>query len=405
MDIKPILLSLKHNKFMAFLVIIQVAFTMGVLTSSILIAATTLRAWNMPSGIPHNDVIRISPQFYEVNKNIEQAIIRDIERVQQMPGVVNIAPSNAVPFTAENVIKVFTSAEKEAQPYRTVVFESDENLFDVLSLQLIEGRWLTAADVIKGEQANLTERAPVVMVSEDMAKALFGDSSAIGQTIWLEAQGDPVQIVGIYNNFMTGERLNGNGLSYHSIIRPQVTWSSSEQPHYLIRMEQGMASASLEDILAIFYQERGRYINSSELLKRTQKRMYDGRGSRALTFLVISAVLVIITALGITGLTAFQITQKRKQIGARRALGAKKSDIMRYFLTENSILTLTGLLIGLALTLSITFEVSERMEENVFNVGIFAVTALALWLINLLAVWFPAKRAANVAPAIVTRSA
>lgn len=405
MEIKPIFLSLKHNKFMAFLMVLQVALTMGVLSSSILVATTTLSEWNMPSGIPHEDIIRISPQFYDENQNIEQAMVRDIERVKQVADVVEVAPSNAVPFTAENMISVYADPNEEAQNYLTVVVESDESLFKVLDLKLIDGRWLNAADVVRGERSTIEQSAPVVMLSEEMARVMFGDQPAVGKTVWLEKGGDPVQVVGIYSNFMTGERLNGRGKSYQSIIRPQVTWTDSNQPHYLIRVESGKGPSMLQDILAIFYKERGRYVNSHETLKRTQKRMYDGRGSRALTFLVISAVLVIITALGITGLTAFQVTQKRKQIGTRRALGAKKRDVMRYFLTENSILTFIGLFIGVAVTLTITFELSEQAGQNFLNLSILAFTALGLWIINLLAVWFPAKRAANVAPAIVTRTA
>ena len=57
MEIKPIFLSFKQNKFMTILMVIQIAFTMGVLSSSVLVATQTLREWNMPSGIPHEEVI------------------------------------------------------------------------------------------------------------------------------------------------------------------------------------------------------------------------------------------------------------------------------------------------------------------------------------------------------------
>jgi len=405
MDIKPIFLSFKQNKFMTILMVIQIAFTMGVLSSSVLVATQTLREWNMPSGLPQNDIIRISPQFFDENQDVGQALFKDLARVRNVPQVVSIAPSNAVPFTAENMINVYLTAEEEAQEYKTVVIESDEYIVDTLKLSLIEGRFITANDVIKGEANTTPQNAAQVMISAAMAEALFAEQSAIGQTIWLTKGGDPVKVIGIYSNFMTGERLNGRGKSYQSIIRPQVKWSQSQQPHYLIRVEPGTATAILEDIVDIFYQERGRYINNSELLKRTQKRMYDGRGSRALTMLVISVVLLIITALGMTGLTAFQVTQKRKQIGTRRALGAKKSDIMRYFLIENSIITLFALSIGMLVTLTITFELSEQAAENFLDLSTMLFTALTMWIVNIIAVWFPAKRAANIAPAIVTRSA
>jgi len=405
MDIKPIFLSLKQNKFLTILMVIQIAFTMGVLSSSVLVATETLRAWGMPSGIPHEDIVRISPEFFDETQDVGQALVKDLERVKSMANVINVAPSNAVPFTAENMINVYLAATEDAQEYKTVVFHSDENIFDVLQLSLIEGRLLNASDVIKGETSTTPENASQVMISQDMATALFADQPAVGQTIWLAKNADPVQVVGIYSNFMVGERLNGRGKSYQSIIRPQVKWSQNQQPHYLIRVESGKGTGMMEDIIDVFYQERGRYINNSELLKRTQKRMYDGRGSRALTMLVISVVLLIITGLGMTGLTAFQVTQKRKQIGTRRALGAKKSDIMRYFLTENSIITLLGLSIGVLVTLMITFELSEQASQNFMNLSVLLLTGLVMWTVNILAVWFPAKRAANIAPAIVTRSA
>jgi len=405
MDIKPIFLSLKQNKFLTILMVIQIAFTMGVLSSSVLVATETLREWGMPSGIPHEDIIRISPEFFDETQDVGQALVKDIERVKNMPDVINIAPSNAVPFTAENMINVYLATTEDAQEYKTVVFHSDENIFDVLQLSLIEGRLLNASDVIKGESSATPENASQVMISQDMATALFADQPAVGQTIWLAKNADPVQVVGVYSNFMVGERLNGRGKSYQSIIRPQVKWSQNRQPHYLIRVGSGKGTAMMEDIIDVFYQERGRFINNPELLKRTQKRMYDGRGSRALTMLVISVVLLIITGLGMTGLTAFQVTQKRKQIGTRRALGAKKRDVMRYFLTENSIITLIGLLIGILVTLMITFELSEQASQNFMNVSVLLLTGLVMWIVNILAVWFPARRAANIAPAIVTRSA
>ena len=69
-------------------------------------------------------------------------MVRDIERVKQMPHVISVSPSNAVPFAAESIIGVYKTAEEEAQRFSSVVFESDQTIFDTLSLNLIDGRWL-----------------------------------------------------------------------------------------------------------------------------------------------------------------------------------------------------------------------------------------------------------------------
>lgn len=402
MEIKPILLTLKRNKFMSLLMVVQIAFTMGVLSSSIFVAMATLAQWNMPSGIPQDDIIRVSPRIYDEQKEVNQLLASDLKRLRQFPGVEAVSPSSAVPFTAENLVRVYTQTEEDAKPYLSVIFDGEDNLMEVLELELIEGRRFTAADVIRDTNIQNAE----VMISVDMAQVLFGEQSAVGKTFYLGPQGsDAVKVVGVYANFMTGERLNGRGKSYQSILRARSVWDADSEPHYLIRMAPGTAENKLEDVMDLFYQEGGRYIDYYERLKRTQKRMYDGRGSRALTFLVISGVLVLITAFGVTGLTSFQVNQKRKQIGTRRALGARKSDIMRYFLLENSVISLLGLVIGIVLTFSITFEISSDAAQNYLNVGAMLATAAGLWIINLLAVWWPARRAANVPPAIVTRSA
>ena len=107
MEFRPIFQSLKRNKFMAFLMILQIAFTMGVLSSSVLVTTETLSEWNLPSGIPHNDVVRISPRFYDDSRDVRQAVLADIERTKAIPGVVEVTTSNAVPFTAENMINVY----------------------------------------------------------------------------------------------------------------------------------------------------------------------------------------------------------------------------------------------------------------------------------------------------------
>ncbi len=401
MELRPILLSLKHNKFMSLIIVVQIAFTMAVLSNSVFLSVTTLKEWNLPSGLPQDDIIRVTPRFYDPNQDVPAAVIADLQRVREMPGVEAVAPTNAVPFTAENVSKVYLSSDQEAEGFDTVVFDSDENLMQVLQLSLLEGRAFEFGDVIRETGSTNSE----VMISQDMANELFPGQTAVGQTIWLQQGAEPVKIVGVYSNFMNGERLNYYGKSYHTIIRPRSIWQFEGEPHYLIRMQPGIAESSLEDVASLFYLQQGRYLFIYERLKRTQKRMYDGRGSRALTFLVISAVLVLITAFGVAGLTSFQTNQKRKQIGTRRALGGRKSKIMQYFFTETSVLTLVGLFLGTVVTIAMTFELSMIEQENILNLGIMFLIALLLWLVNLVAVFLPVKRAAGVAPAIVTRSA
>jgi putative ABC transport system permease protein len=105
------------------------------------------------------------------------------------------------------------------------------------------------------------------------------------------------------------------------------------------------------------------------------------------------------------GLVSFLVTQRQKQIGTRRALGATKWDIVRYFMLENGILTSIGIALGLVLSIVFIFVLTEESGINILDLSYIFLTAFFILLINLLAVYFPSKRAANVEPAIVTRGA
>jgi putative ABC transport system permease protein len=405
MEFRPIFLSIKHNKAIAMLVIIQVAITLTVLSGSLLMTTSTLKEWNLPSGIPHDNIISAVPQFYDVDVDVRQSVVDDLARIRALPGVINVSPASQRPFEAQGTQQVYLETTEEAQEYDTNIFTGDANLHKVLELSLIEGRFFRENEIITGKRDELSSSPPIVMISQDMAQVLFPDDDALGKTIWLEKGSSPAEIIGIYSNFMNGEQLNYFGQSYRTVLQPLVTWQNRSDPSYLIRVENGMAQGLLESIRNELYKIDGRYVNRVEVLTRVQKRMYDGRGSQSIMLLVISAVLLLITAFGMAGLVSFLVTQRQRQIGTRRALGATKWDVIRYFMLENGILSGIGIVIGLVLSLVFTFVLTEDSGVNILDMSYIFATAFFILLINQLAVYFPAKRAANVEPAIVTRAA
>ena len=108
--------------------------------------------------------------------------------------------------------------------------------------------------------------------------------------------------------------------------------------------------------------------------------------------------------MGIIGVTSFSVTQRTREIGTRRALGATRWAILRYFLVENWVVTTTGLTLGLILTLGLNFLLANL--SNVPTVGATQVLAamIGLWMVALLAALVPALRGMTVSPVIATRS-
>ena len=124
----------------------------------------------------------------------------------------------------------------------------------------------------------------------------------------------------------------------------------------------------------------------------------------AIVLATVITLLVGLTALVIVGLASFNVTQRTKQIGTRRALGARRIDIVRQFMLENWLITTTGAALGIVLTAVVaswleTAFALPRLDWRYLPVGI-----VSLWVLSTLAVIAPARRAASVPPAVATRS-
>jgi putative ABC transport system permease protein len=133
-------------------------------------------------------------------------------------------------------------------------------------------------------------------------------------------------------------------------------------------------------------------------------RFFADARSMIWMLVLVCAVMLAVTAFGIVGLTSFWVGQRRRQIGIRRALGATRSHIMRYFQAENFLLTAAGVLCGMALAFGINVYLMRHYEMPRMPAYYLPAGAMALWLLGQLAVMGPARRAAAVPPVVATRT-
>ncbi len=110
------------------------------------------------------------------------------------------------------------------------------------------------------------------------------------------------------------------------------------------------------------------------------------------------------SALGIFGLATFNVNNRTRQIGTRRAVGARRIDIVRYFMTENWLVTTLGVVLGCVLALAAGFWLSNQYQMPRLDLYYLVGGVLGLWAVGQLAAWQPALRAAKVSPAMATRN-
>ena len=120
---------------------------------------------------------------------------------------------------------------------------------------------------------------------------------------------------------------------------------------------------------------------------------------------VVCVVLLSVTAAGIVGLTSFWVGQRHRQIGVRRALGARRIDILRYFQIENLVIASGGIALGVLLALVLNLWLMKHFELSRLPSPYVLAGVLVMLALGQLAVFVPARRASNVPPVVATRAA
>ncbi len=118
----------------------------------------------------------------------------------------------------------------------------------------------------------------------------------------------------------------------------------------------------------------------------------------------VTGLVVVFSALGIFGLATFNVNTRTRQIGTRRAVGARRRDIVRYFMTENWLVTTLGVFVGCALALGAGYWLATQYQLPRLDLYYLVGGVLGLWFVGQAAAWQPSLKAAKVSPAMATRN-
>jgi putative ABC transport system permease protein len=248
---------------------------------------------------------------------------------------------------------------------------------------------------------------PQVIVSKALAERLFPDGSALGKSFYAMSA-TPSTIIGIVDPLhRQGTDQFANAYAGQSLIWP-VRPDDARGIFYIVRAKPGQLAAAMRAApKALFAQSRMRIIDPKNGVldyAKIRHRVFESDRGMAILMGIISVVLLAITAAGIVGLTSFWVGQRRKQIGVRRALGATRHDILSYFLTENLLIGLGGVLLGALLAIAVNLWMVTRFEMDRMSLVYVGVGVIVLLLLGQGAVFAPALRASRVSPVEATRS-
>jgi len=410
MEIKPILSALMRNKTGPILVALQVALSLAILANALHVVNERREVAARPSGL-----LDEAATFYFNVRNLnsdgpEQMLAtmkREADVLRAVPGVVSVANVSQMPISGSGSSNsVALDRRQERESAIASIYISGDSLVKTFGLKIVEGRDFLPQESVDINENENRELPKQLIISKALADKLWPGSSAIGKTLYFgtgeDAQG--TEIVGVV------ERLQ----SAHGDLGERGEWSAITPARlygnpgalYAVRAEAGQRDRVMKEAEEALRKSSATPI-ILEVKTVTDDRQKRYRGDVALSWMLItvSVLLLLITCSGIVGMASLWVTQRRKQIGVRRALGARKVDILRYFITENVLITSAGVFGGVLLGLGLNHLLVTRLEMARLPAEYLIGGAIVFWALGILAAYGPAWRAASISPATATRSA
>jgi putative ABC transport system permease protein len=406
MDIGPIWRAMLRNKAGFILIALQMAVTLTILVNAFGIIQESSRKIAEESGVDEANTFTLASVLYtDYEREQRMALIdEDLDLIRNTPGVVSATTSNSFPLRQGgwSMSLALEPGNQTTESVNTAIYFVDEHGLDTFDVDLIEGRNFMPEQITWNDPEINTWPAYGI-ITEELAKQLFPDEtvSYVGKTVFIN-DNDPVSIVGVVDKLQSPWP-NWSAVVERSMLVPQRR--ATESARYIIRTQPGMRDQLMPEIeAALATSNKDRIIRDVTTMDETRKLAYVGDAAliKILGFVVL--LLTIITGLGIVGLASFNVSRRTRQIGIRRALGATKPAIVRYFLIENTIVSAVGLGVGAALTIGLNILMVEAFSVEPLAWYLIPAGMVGLWLVGQLAVAGPARRASNITPAIATRS-
>jgi putative ABC transport system permease protein len=405
-----------QRRMRSLLVVTEIAVAIVLLIGAALLIRTYQALRSVQPGFDGSNVIALDmsvdgPRFQKA-ADMARLAHDGTERLEAISGVKAAATTWTLPLEPPNDPQFFTI---EGRPLAGKTYHGigdwrivTPHYFDVFRIPILRGRFFTDHDRSLG--------VPVVVINNQMAKALWPNSNPLGQRIWLNKglgagfeEAAPRVIVGVAGDVKDSGLSAATGmLIYVPVAQVQDAvlpfYSRAFRLMWAIRTgtEPIALSESIKHILA---EVSGGlpvgHVRSMDEVRAESTARIDFTTS---LFTIFAVLAVSLAAIGIYGVIAYTVEQRRREIGIRVAVGASPRNVIEMILRESGRLTLAGIAIGVACGLALTkFLASFLFGVTPRDPVAFAATAFLLGAIALFAASIPARRATRVDPVVALR--
>lgn len=396
-SIREALESLSANKVRAGLTILGIVIGVAAVIAMLAVgtgAQDTILG--SISGIGTNLLFIFQGNFQQDVRNVQPLTMGDaaaIGDVFQAPHIQNVAPivngNLSVNFSGET-----TSVE---------LFGVTPEFEIVRNHQLIEGNFIS--------EDNINGRASVAVIGPEVADKLFDRREAVvGETIRIEGQ--PFRVIGLLEPKGGGSFGSQDNVVLVPLTTARIRLLNRERDHVDVIYVQAINAESVplatEEIAQILRSRHRTEIGADDFTIFTQEDFLSVAGTitNVLTIFLggIAAISLLVGGIGIMNIMLVSVIERTKEIGLRKAVGARKADILIQFLTESSLLSMLGGIIGIIFGWLISLVVGRIAAASGTpfypSVKLDAILLATIFstAVGLFFGIYPANRAANLEP-------
>jgi putative ABC transport system permease protein len=402
----PIIASLRRHKTAAALIVLEIAFTCAIVCNAIFLIRDRLERTDRASGVVEDEIVRVQVTGIGKAASAWPLTQQDLVALRAIPGVKSVATTNMVPFGGSSWnTDVGLTADEANRPISVGLYMGTAGLRETLGVELTSGRDFTPDEFVDYDAVNANKaRVSAVIITRGVADRMYPGQNAVGKPLYVTGK-EPQTIVGVIDELARPNDSTGKAESAVYALLLPINLPYSVGGNYLLRVDPTRKAEVLAAVDATLDKvDPNRIILKRQTFAEVRREYF--KQDRAMAWLLagVSLALLIITALGVVGLASFWVQQRTRQIGIRRALGATRRDILRYFQTENFILATLGIILGMVLAYAINLWLMDKYEVPRLPAPFLPIGAVMLWGLGQLAVLGPALRASLIPPATATRT-
>lgn len=406
----PVISALKHHKTTVALVALEIALTCAIVTNALFLIGDRLALMHMTTGVADNELVWARASGLDLGQDSGAAspaqAAADMAALRGIPGVESVAMTNSLPLGGDywSMGVWRRPGDKHSALDNVVGYLATPGMLKTLGIRLSEGRDFLPQEYVDYKPFDTKAGVPpsVAIVTRALANQLWPRKEALGKTLYLGDHGKyAIHVVGVTEHLLNPS-INPNQGIERGLILPV---KSVQGGMYVLRVRPDMRKAVKEAIPKILIGlDPSRIVPDDQIYTDTISEYFHGDRAMIWLLLVVIGCLLAVTALGVVGLSSFWVQQRTRQIGIRRALGATRGDIMRYFLAENFLIVGIGVVVGLLAAVGLNLWLMHHYELHRMPLVWLMPGAAVLLILGQLAVLAPALRASHVPPVVATRS-